>query len=98
MTDEDILKKIGSKLKDIRISQNIKQSDVSEKSGISMFSISQMENGHNTSILSLVKVLKALDRMDMLEKFFSPPEVDPKVLEEFIASQKTKRRRVGKKG
>jgi len=97
MTDEDILKNIGSKLRELRIAQNLKQSELSEKSGISMFTISQMENGNNISLAILVKVLRAIDRMDMLEPFFRPPEIDPKVLEEFIPSQKSTRKRVSRK-
>ena len=98
MTEEDILKKIGSKLKEIRISRNIKQSEVSERSGVSMFSISQMENGHNSSILTLVKVLGAMDRMDMLDKFLLPPEVDQKLIEEFVAKQTRRKRVIHRKG
>lgn len=93
MTDEEILKKIGAKLKEIRLEVNMKQKELSEKSGLSMFSISQMETGHNTSVLSLVQVLKALDRMDMLEPFMKEREVDPELLARFIASQQPSRQR-----
>lgn len=79
ITDAEILLKIGSKLKEIRLEKNVKQKELSEKSGLSMFSISQMETGHNTSVQSLVQVLKALDRMDMLDAFLkdNPDEERP---------------------
>lgn len=94
MTDEEILKKIGAKLKEIRLEANMKQRELSEKSGLSMFSISQIETGHNTSILSLIQVLKVLDRMDMLEPFMKEREIDPELLEKFIKSQQPTRQRV----
>ncbi len=97
MTDEDILKNIGSKLRELRIARNLKQSELSEKSGIFIFSIRKMENGNNISLATLVKVLRAIDRLDMLKPFFRPPEIDPKILEEFIASQKSTRKRVSRK-
>lgn len=69
ITDMELLQKIGGKLKEIRLEQNIKQKELAEKSGLSMFSISQMETGHNTSVQSIIQVLRALGRMDMLNAF-----------------------------
>lgn len=94
MNDEEILKKMGAKLKELRIEANMKQRELSEKSGLSMFSISQIETGHNTSVLSLIQVLKVLDRMDMLEPFLKEREVDPELLAQFIRSQQPSRQRV----
>lgn len=87
MNDEEILKKIGAKLKEIRVERNMKQKELSERSGLSMFSISQIETGHNTSILSLVQILKALDRMDMIGPLLKDKEVDPELVAQFIQSQ-----------
>lgn len=94
MTDEEILKKLGAKLKEIRLEANMKQRELSEKSGLSMFSISQIETGHNTSVLSLIQILKVLNRMDMLEPFLKEREIDPKLLDKFIKSQQPTRQRV----
>lgn len=76
MTDEELLQRIGSKLKEIRLEQNIKQKELSEKAGLSMFSISQMETGHNTSMQSIIQVLRALGRMDMLDTFININKVE----------------------
>lgn len=95
MNQEEILKKIGAKLKEIRVERNMKQKELSERSGLSMFSISQIETGHNTSVLSLIQVLQALDRMDMLEPFLKDKQVDPELVARFIQSQqKPQRQRV----
>lgn len=69
ITDQELLQRIGCKLKEIRLEQNIKQKELAEKAGLSMFSISQMETGHNTSMQSIIQVLRALGRMDMLDAF-----------------------------
>lgn len=68
-TDEELLQRIGGKLKEIRLEQNVKQKELAEKAGLSMFSISQMETGHNTSVQSIIQVLRALGRMDLLDAF-----------------------------
>ena len=61
-----------------------------------MFSISQMETGHNTSVQSLVQVLKALNRLDMIEPFLKEKEIDPATLARFIQSQQSQRKRVSR--
>ena len=83
MTEIEILQKIGARMREIRLEQNMKQKELAEKSGLSMFSISQMETGHNTSVQSLVQVLK--------EK-----EIDPATLARFIQSQQLQRKRVSR--
>ena len=97
MTNEDILKKIGAKVRELRISRNLKQSELSEMCGLSSFSISQMENGNNFSVLSLIKVLKEIDGLYLLDPFMRPSEIDPEVLEKFIASQISNKKRVSRK-
>ena len=70
LTDSAILAQIGQKLKGARIEQNISQKALAESCGLSAFSISQMENGHNTSLLSLVTVLRALNRLEIFAELF----------------------------
>ena len=73
LTDKAILVQVGLKLKEIRIEKNISQGELAKASGLSAFSISQMENGHNTSILSLVMALRALNKLEILkDKPISP--------------------------
>lgn len=69
ISDTELLLKIGNKLKELRLEQNIKQKELAEKAGLSMFSISQMETGHNTSVQSIIQVLRALGKMEMLDAF-----------------------------
>ncbi len=96
MNEIEILQKIGDKMRELRLEQNLKQKELAEKSGLSMFSISQMETGHNTSVQSLVQVLKALDRLDMIEPFLKAKEIDPQALAKFIQSQQSQRKRVSR--
>lgn len=96
MNEIEILQKIGARMREIRLEQNIKQKELAEKSGLSMFSISQMETGHNTSVQSLVQVLKALNRLDMIEPFLKDKEIDPATLARFIQSQQSQRKRVSR--
>lgn len=90
--NEDLLKSIGAKLKEIRVNQDVKQKDLAEKSGLSMFSVSMMETGHNTSLLSLIQYLRALDRLDLLDPFFKEREISEEMLRQFMLEHPAKKR------
>ena len=84
LTDFAILAQIGQKLKEARIEQNISQKALADNCGLSTFSISQMENGHNTSLLSLVMVLRALNRLDVFSELFKQKPLSPVALSEMM--------------
>lgn len=93
MDDKLILKKIGAKLKELRLEQNMKQSVLVEKTGLSLFTISQTETGHNTSLETIILMLDSLGRMDLLEPFFVDANGNPISLN---PANKAVRRRVTK--
>lgn len=97
LTDKEVLERIGARLKELRIDQNVKQKELAERSGLSNFSISQMETGHNTSLQSLIQVLRALGQLDMLEPLLREREIDAAALARFIESQ-PQRKRVSRTG
>ena len=84
LTDAAILAQIGQKLKEARIEQNISQKALADSCGLSTFSISQMENGHNTSLLSLVMVLRALNRLEIFAELFREKPISPVALSEYM--------------
>lgn len=92
LTDKAILVQIGKKLKEARVAQNMSQKTLATASGMSMFSISQMENGHNTSLLSIIMVLRALNRFDVLEGLFQEPVLSPIAYSEYLRKHKPRKR------
>ena len=92
LTDKAILGQIGQKLKEARLERNLSQKDWAEASGLSMFSISQMENGHNTSLLSLVMVLRALGRLDVLEELLQERPLSPVAISEYMKKHPKRKR------
>lgn len=77
LTDNAIMVRIGLKLKEERVARNVSQKELAKSCGLSMFSISQIENGHNTSLLSLIMILRALERLDILNDLFAEKELSP---------------------
>ena len=92
LTDNAILVQMGTKLKEARIERNLSQKDLAAACGLSTFSISQMENGHNTSLLSLIMVLRALNRLEILEELLREKPMSPVAMSEYIKKHPERKR------
>ncbi len=90
---KDVLKTIGARMKELRLAQNMKQTTMVERTGLSLFTISQTETGHNTSLETIILMLNALNRMDVLDSFLIDTEGD---FSGDGRQQKAVRRRLGK--
>lgn len=77
LTDRSLLEQIGRKIKQIRIAKQISQQQLSKSCGLSVFSISQIENGSNPSILSLLAILRSLNSLDYLSTFWQEEPINP---------------------
>lgn len=61
-----ILSELGETLKLYRVSLNLSQADIEEKSGVSKRSISRLEQGDGIQLDNFIKVLSALNLEDNL--------------------------------
>ena len=76
-TNNAIMRQIGSKLKELRIERNMKQAELAEASGVSVFTISSVENGKVSSLLTIVQLLRTLEHLDYLNSFFQEEVISP---------------------
>lgn len=77
MTDAAIISEIGKRIRGIRIKKKFTQKDVAERAGISVFTVSQIETGKNSSLASLIAVMRVLRLLENLEDFISTPVISP---------------------
>lgn len=68
LTDQEILNLVGKKLRELRMSKNVSQQALAQASGLSVFTISQTENGKNVSMLSIIKALRVLGYLQELHQ------------------------------
>ena len=77
LSDPAIVEAIGEHLKQLRLDQNVSQSELAERSGLNRTTISRLEAGRAATLLTVVQVLRALNRLDKLSAFQEEPEVSP---------------------
>lgn len=76
-TTPEVLHEIGRRLTRIRLQQNQTLDQVATAAGVGEKTVRRAESGINTSLESLVKILRALGRLDDLESFLPEPLVSP---------------------
>jgi len=70
LTEQEILKEIGQRLKQIRLQHNLTQKELSTDVGLSVSTISLIEQGKSTTLESLIRILSRLNRIQDLESLF----------------------------
>lgn len=90
LADPAIVKEIGKSLKQIRLNKNLSQEQLAKTSGLDRTTISRMESGRAATLLTLIQVLRALDRLNILNIFLEEPEISPLNL---LKMQESKRKR-----
>ena len=75
--DNIILANLGMQLKQMRLNKNITQNELSERIGLSRRVISDIENGGNGTLNSFVRILRALEKLEILNNFIEDAPVSP---------------------
>ncbi len=82
LTTAEILAELGSRLRGYRLQQNLSVDELAIKAGLGERTIRRIEGGEGASMENIVKLLRALDRIDALESFLPAPLISPMVLAE----------------
>jgi Predicted transcriptional regulators len=77
MTDAAIVAELGKRIKETRAKKRFSQVEVANRSGLSVFTISQIETGKNTSLLSLVAVMRVLKLLENIEDLIPKQTISP---------------------
>lgn len=94
-TPDEIIKKLGSRLRTERLALGMSQADVASRAGVGGNTVSSMEAGRNVSFESLVRVAMVLGRGKELEGLFQP-KLD--TLDDILRYEKSaKRHRIKRK-
>ena len=81
-TTEEILREVGDRLRRYRLQQNLLAARVATVAGVNQKTLERAENGGNATFETVVKILRALNRVDALDEFLPVPLVSPLALAE----------------
>ena len=98
LSDTQLTKRIGEKLKAIRLKRNITQQSLAEASSISLSSLKKIENGEIGTFDSLLRVLRTLGMLESISALFEEEQLSPSEYYEMVnkAKKHMRKRAVGK--
>lgn len=73
----DVLREVGARLKAVRLRQNRRVRDLAADAGVSPRTIDRLEAGRNIGTENLVRVMRALGRLQAFDALVPVPEVSP---------------------
>lgn len=77
MSDPAIIERLGHLVQQMRLNRNLTQDRLAEMSGLSRVTISRFESGQASSLLTLIQILRALDKLSILNIFHEESEISP---------------------
>lgn len=83
-TDQGIVVLISEKIRSRRVAMNLTQRQLAVNAGVSLSSVQAIERGQNTSLITLVQLLRALHCLNLLDALTTPDEISPIVYAEML--------------
>lgn len=94
LSDSEICRRIGQKVRHLRLRQDISQMTLSEQSQISVSTIKKIESGVIGSFDSVLRVLRVLGELDVFSPLIQEEELSPNEYYKLVeASKKHQRKR-----
>lgn len=78
--DAALLGRIGSEIERLRLEANRTRESVADHAGVGLSTLARLERDGSSTLLTLIKVLRALDRVDLLEALMTDPRPGPQAL------------------
>ena len=76
-TTDEALRELGDRLQTFRLQQNQTVAALAREAGVGSRTVSRAEAGGNVSLENVIKLLRALGRIDALDAFLPVPLVSP---------------------
>lgn len=90
MSDDAIIHTIGEFVRHHRLQQNITQKDLADRAGINRTTLSDMELGRRCQLVTLIQVLRILNKLYVFESFEVKQQISPIKLAEMEMKKRQK--------
>jgi transcriptional regulator with XRE-family HTH domain len=76
-TTEEIEAEFGQQMKSLRLRKNLHQTDLAGHAGVALGALKNVELGKGASLKTVIKLLRALDRLDWLQTIAPTVSISP---------------------
>lgn len=83
---------VGAQVRSLRISRALDQAQLAERAGVSLGSVKSLEQGKGSTLKTVIRVARALDREDWLTGFAPRTPISP--IDVLRSARREPRRRV----
>lgn len=90
LTDAAVLEELGKRLARVRITASLTQADLADRAVVGKRTVERIEAGESVQLISLIRVLRALGRIEALDAI--APEEGPGPMEMLERRGKVRRR------
>ena len=77
LRETEVLNELSRRFRQYRISYPLTQSELAEKSMVSLSTVKRFENGEDIGLIKLLQLMRALDIQEHLEVLIPDPSVRP---------------------
>ena len=98
LTDIELCNRIATKIKTVRLKQNMSQAELADKSGVSISTIKRMEDGEVKNFESLIRILRTLGKLDIFVPLVEEEQLSPNEYYELASKASRPRRKRASKG
>lgn len=74
---EDLLIVLGERIRELRLRENIAQTVLAARSGVSLKAVKNLENGTGATVASLLRVLRTLGRTEWIDTLGPKVSISP---------------------
>ncbi|MBS1569086.1 MAG: helix-turn-helix transcriptional regulator [Bacteroidetes bacterium] len=98
LNDQQVVTRLGKELKRMRLERNMSQAEVALRAGLDRTTVVKLEGGRAATLITVVQVLRAMDKLEILDPFHNEPQPTPYMLVEAQGKYlKKQRKRAGRK-
>jgi transcriptional regulator with XRE-family HTH domain len=76
-TDKEILQEMGGRIRTYRLQRNLSQQELARRAGVNRTTVRDIEGGKDSQLSTLVKLMRALGRLEDLNAFLPLASVSP---------------------
>lgn len=90
LTDAAIAHMLGERIERYRLEAGLTQAELADRAGLGKRTVERIEAGHGAELVTLIRVLRALDALEGFDKIL--PELPPSPIEQLKLRGKQRRR------